>query len=55
MTQSRSPSLDKETLTGQTQDALNRALEANTQRMTNYHIRRALQYCLIEADGEVVN
>lgn len=31
-------------------DSLNAALEAETQEMKNYHIRHALQYCVIQAE-----
>lgn len=52
MTQTRSPTVNQETLTEQIRDALDQALEADTQRMKNYHIRSALQYCVIQTDRQ---
>lgn len=52
MTQTHSPTIEQETLTEQLQATLDQALEAETQRMTNYHIRRALQYCIIQTDRQ---
>lgn len=44
MSESRSSTVDHQHLSGQVQEILNEALEADTVEMKNYHIRRALQY-----------
>lgn len=50
MTQTHSPTVDQERLREQIHDSLTAALEADTPEMKNYHIRHALQYCVIQAE-----
>lgn len=52
MAQTRSPSIDQERRSEQVQDHLYQALEAETPAEKNYHVRCALQYCVIESAHE---
>lgn len=52
MTRTHSPTVDQENLREQVHDSLNAALEADTEKMKNYHIRNALQYCVIQAEHQ---
>lgn len=44
--------IDQKASIEQTQDCLSQALTADTAKMKNYHIRRALQYCVIPPDRQ---
>ncbi len=48
MAQPESPSLEQSRVREQIQDSLRHALRAETPERTNYYIRRALQYCVIQ-------